>query len=92
MRRRQAAQYLREQHGVPASENGLAKAAVRGDGPPFSYYNRYPLYWPDDLDTHVESKMSPKVHSTSGLPPRDGVRRGRPRKTGAESSKERELT
>jgi hypothetical protein len=82
-KRRRAAAYLRETYGVPCSVNYLAKLAVSGEGPPFRYYGRYPMYDEPDLDAYVQSKMSPKVHSTSGLPPRDGARPGRPRKAGA---------
>jgi len=82
-RRRAAAAYVRDKYGVPCSENLLAKEAVAGTGPRFSYYGRYPIYEDPDLDAYVQAKMSPKVHSTAALPPRDGVRRGRPRKAGA---------
>jgi hypothetical protein len=84
-RRRAAAAYLREKHGVPCTENFLAKLAVAGEGPAFRYYGRYPIYEDPDLDAYVASRLSAKVHSTSGLPPRDGVHRGRrPRKGAAE--------
>jgi hypothetical protein len=78
-RRRAAAAYVRETYGVPCSVNYLAKLAVSGEGPPFRYYGRYPIYDELDLDAYVQSKMSAKTHSTSGRPPRDGVHRGRPR-------------
>jgi hypothetical protein len=80
-RRREAAAYIREKHGVPCTVNHLAKLAVAGEGPAFRYYNRYPVYEDLDLDAFVESRLSKKMHSTAGLPPRDGAkRRGRPRR------------
>lgn len=79
-RRSGAAAYIREKHGLPCTVNYLAKLAVAGEGPEFRYYNRFPVYEDPDLDAFVESRLSKKVHSTAGLPPRDGARRGRPRK------------
>ncbi len=81
MRRDKAAAYLREDRGLPYSKNRLAKDAVRGSGPAFQYFGKIPLYDPDDLDRFADEGLSAKVHSTAGLPPRDGGRRGRPRKT-----------
>lgn len=78
-RRKDAAAYLRNVKGVPCTQGWLAKLAVTGDGPPFRYYGRFPIYDNSDLDAFVESRMSKKVHSTSGLGPRDGAHRGRPR-------------
>jgi hypothetical protein len=79
-RRKDAARYVRETYGVPCTEGHLAKLAVKGGGPPYEYYGRFPVYTDVDLDLWVESRMSEKVHSTAALPPRDGVQRGRPRK------------
>ena len=78
-RRKAAAEYLRETYGVSCSEGWLAKLAVSGNGPPFRRYARYPLYDRADLDAWVQSRMSEKVHSTAGLPPRAN-RGGRPRR------------
>jgi hypothetical protein len=78
-RRKDAAAYMRKL-GVPCTEGFLAKMAVKGEGPTFKYYGRFPLYEDSDLDAFVKSRLTGKVHSTSGLPPRDGVQRGRPRK------------
>ena len=80
MRRVPAAAYIREKSGAPCSAGTLAKAAVKGGGPVYRYYGKYPIYDPDDLDVYIASRMSVKVHSTAGLPPRDDAkRRGRPR-------------
>lgn len=78
-RRREAAAYIREKHGLPCTVNYLAKMAVAGEGPAFRYYNRYPVYEDPDLDAFVESRLSQKMHSTSARAPCDN-RRGRPRK------------
>jgi hypothetical protein len=71
MRRDKAAGYLRDALGLPYTKNRLAKDAVNGTGPAFQYFGKIPLYDPDDLDRHAEEGLSPKMRSTSGLPPRD---------------------
>jgi hypothetical protein len=80
-RHKDAARYVRETYGVPCTEEYLAKLAVKGGGPLFEYWGRFPMYDDPDLDLWVESRRSKKVHSTSGLGPRDRIRRGRPRKS-----------
>jgi hypothetical protein len=66
-RRKDAARYVRETYGVPCTEEYLAKLAVKGGGPLFEYWGRFPMYDDPDLDLWVESRRSKKVHSTSGL-------------------------
>jgi hypothetical protein len=65
LRRRLAAQYVREQWGVPCAEKTLAKLAVVGGGPPFVRYGRAPLYDTESLDTWVRSKLKGQFRSTS---------------------------
>jgi hypothetical protein len=86
LRRAEAARHLKEKRGLPYSKGRLAKDAVRGTGPVFRYSGRIPLYDLPDLDAFADANLSMKVRSTSELPPREGVRRGRPpRKSGRES-------
>jgi len=79
-RRPAAAAYIAEKTGGRCSTSHLAKLAVKGTGPAYRYYNRYPIYDEADLDAYIESRTSAKVHSTSGLGPRDYRPSGRPRK------------
>jgi hypothetical protein len=65
LRRRQAAQYLRDKWGIPCAEKTLAKLAVVGGGPPFRIFGRVPLYDPETLDAWVGSKLSRQFKSTS---------------------------
>ena len=44
LRRRAAAEYLREQRGIPCSEKTLAKLACIGGGPVYRLFGRIPLY------------------------------------------------
>lgn len=44
LRRRPAAEYLREQRGIPCSEKTLAKLACIGGGPVYRLFGRIPLY------------------------------------------------
>jgi hypothetical protein len=65
LRRREAAQYVREKWGVPCAHKTLAKLAVVGGGPPFVRYGRVPLYDSESLDAFVRSKLSRQFKSTS---------------------------
>jgi hypothetical protein len=64
-RRRAAAEYLREQRGIPCSEKTLAKLACIGGGPAYRLFGRIPLYSIADLDAYAEAKLSKPVRSTS---------------------------
>jgi hypothetical protein len=70
LRRREAAQYVRETHGIPLQSSTLAKLAVVGGGPPFRKAGRIPLYETGDLDAWAASKLGPQRRSTSdcGVP------------------------
>ena len=65
LRRRAAAEYLREQRGIPFSEKTLAKLACVGGGPLYRLFGRIPLYTSVDLDTYADSKLGKPVRSTS---------------------------
>lgn len=65
LRRREAAQYVREKWGVPCAHKTLAKLAVVGGGPAFVRYGRVPLYDSETLDAWVRSKLSRPLTSTS---------------------------
>lgn len=66
LRRKAASEYLRETHGLERAPATLASLAVSGKGPPFRRDGRVPLYDPRDLDAWAESKVSARMHSTSG--------------------------
>jgi hypothetical protein len=65
LRRKPAAQYLREHWGLPCSHNTLAKLAVIGGGPMYRRAGRIPLYSIEDLDRYAEEKLGKQVCSTS---------------------------
>ena len=65
LRRRAAAEYLREQRGIPCGEKTLAKLACIGGGPVYRLFGRIPLYTRFDLDAHADSKLGKPVRSTS---------------------------
>jgi hypothetical protein len=65
LRRRAAAEYLREQRGIPCSEKTLAKLACIGGGPIYRRFGRIPLYLIADLDAYAEAKLSKPIRSIS---------------------------
>jgi hypothetical protein len=67
MRRADAARYVRENHGIPCAAATLAKLASVGGGPAFRRAGRFPIYARDDLDAWARSRLSERVHSTSGF-------------------------
>jgi hypothetical protein len=72
IRRKAAAQYLREHWGLPRTANTLAKLAVVGGGPIFRKAGRIPLYAPADLDQYAEDQLSKPMRSTSDIGEDDG--------------------
>ena len=68
LRRKDAANYVQDEHGQPCSPKTLAKLAVGGGGPAYRKAGKFPLYEPDDLDEWALAKLSPKVRSSSELP------------------------
>lgn len=67
LRRREAAAYIRSKYLLPCADKYLAKLAVTGGGPKFRKASRWPIYDVDDLDAWAQSRISPKVASTSEL-------------------------
>ncbi len=64
MRRKDAAQYLREKFGVGSSAT-LAKLACLGGGPVFRKNGRIPLYAVEDLEVWALAKIGNPMRSTS---------------------------
>jgi hypothetical protein len=67
LRRRDAAQFVRETWGLPCSPKWLAKLAVVGGGPVFRKAGRYPVYLEADLDAWAEARIGAPRRSTSVL-------------------------
>ena len=65
LRRKEAAIYVTTQWGVPLSHRTLAKLAVTGGGPAYRKAGRFPLYEAADLDQWVQSRLGPKIQSSS---------------------------
>jgi hypothetical protein len=65
LRRRAAAEYLRQHWGLPCSEKTLAKLACVGGGPSYRRFGRIPLYAVIDLDEFAQGKLGKPVRSTS---------------------------
>jgi hypothetical protein len=86
LRRKDAAQYIREVHGQPCSHKTLSKYAVTGDGPAYRKAGRFPLYAPDDLDEWATAKLSAKVRSSSELRGLQSDTRRQPAEVAAEST------
>ncbi|MDP2779847.1 hypothetical protein [Devosia sp.] len=66
LRRREAAAYLLDAHGVPVAVATLAKMATVGGGPAITYFGRIPLYARGDLDAWAGQKLGQPVASTAG--------------------------
>lgn len=66
LRRADAAAYLLDKYGFGAVQT-LASAAVRGDGPAFQKYGRWPVYTREALDEWAQRRISPVVRSTAEL-------------------------
>jgi hypothetical protein len=67
LRRKQAAQYLNDDWGIPTAASTLAKKAVVGDGPSFHSAGRIPLYSLDELDRYARAKLGKPRKSTSEI-------------------------
>lgn len=65
LRRKEAAAYLFETHGVPVAVATLAKMATVGGGPSITYFGRIPLYDLGHLDEWARQKLGRPVSSTS---------------------------
>lgn len=68
LRRKEAAEYVKNTYNMPCSPKSLAKyACVSSDGPPFRLVGRFPMYPVSGLDEWVKGKMTQLVRSTSQL-------------------------
>jgi hypothetical protein len=67
LRRNEAAAYIRDTFNMPCQASSLRTMACKGTGPAFRKGSRFPLYDVADLDAWAQSKLSPKVRSTSEL-------------------------
>jgi hypothetical protein len=67
LRRNEAAAYIRARYNLPCEASSLRTMACRGTGPAYRKGSRFPLYDVADLDAWAQSKLSPKVRSTSEL-------------------------
>jgi hypothetical protein len=73
LRRRQAAEYLKDRFGF-GSERTLAKLACIGGGPEFRSAGRIPLYDRASLDAWAQAKIGPLRKSTSDVGRGSGAR------------------
>lgn len=64
LRRVAAAEYLREQYGIPCAKQTLAKYAVVGGGPVYRLAGRFPVYAMEDLDAWAQSRLSEPMRAT----------------------------
>lgn len=65
LRRKEAADYIRERFAVPCSRQTLAKYAVAGTGPAYRMAGRFPIYATEDLDRWAAERFSRLMRSTS---------------------------
>jgi hypothetical protein len=65
LRRKAAADYIRDAHGQLVAARTLAKLASLGGGPAFRKAGKFPLYEPDDLDAWALARLSSKVFRSS---------------------------
>jgi hypothetical protein len=67
LRRCKAAEYIRENWGIPCEPRTLAKLMTVGGGPLVRKAGRIPLYEKSDLDAWASARLSAKVRSSSEL-------------------------
>jgi hypothetical protein len=67
LRRNEGAAYIRDTYNLPCQASSLRTMACKGTGPAYRKGSRFPLYDVADLDAWAQSKLSPKVRSTSEL-------------------------
>ena len=65
LRRKEAARYLREVHGIPMQPSTLAKLFCIGGGPPAHVMGRFPLYPRVELDAWANKRLGRLRASTS---------------------------
>jgi hypothetical protein len=67
LRRKEAANFVRQTWGIPCAPQTLAKLAVIGGGPVFRKAGRFPLYSREDLNRWAEAKIGRPQNSTSDV-------------------------
>lgn len=65
--RKEAADYLTDERGLPISKNTLQKMACIGGGPPYRVFGARSVYTAGDLDAWADSKLTAPRRSTSEL-------------------------
>jgi hypothetical protein len=65
--RREASEYLLNEHGIRRKPKTLAKDVIYGTGPRYRKDGRAVVYDVVDLDAFAESRLSGPVRSTSEL-------------------------
>ena len=65
LRRREASLYLKNVRGVDCASSTLAKLFCVGGGPCVHKVGRFPCYDPADLDEWAQSRIGPKLRSSS---------------------------
>jgi hypothetical protein len=78
LRRKAAAEYIRNMHGQPCAAKTLARLGSQGGGPPFRKVGRFPLYEPDDLDEWALARLSRKVFRAAEIKASGKRQRKRP--------------
>jgi hypothetical protein len=63
--RKQAADFLTEELGLPVTHKTLTKWASVGGGPDYQIFGKYAVYTPDNLITWATAKLSAVRGSTS---------------------------
>jgi hypothetical protein len=64
LRRKAAAEYLKDKYGVGSTAT-LSKLATLGGGPVFQKLGRIPVYLPNDLDAWARGRITGPHQSTS---------------------------
>lgn len=64
-RRREAAQFLRDNFAAPTSSAHLAKLAVIGGGPAYHKFSRFPIYRESDLVSWANAMLGQPQNCTS---------------------------
>lgn len=60
MRRAQAAEYLRDAHGLPVTEKTLSNRCASGLGPRPEYFGSIPFYRREVLDAWAQAAFTPE--------------------------------
>jgi hypothetical protein len=63
--RKQAADFLTEELGLPITHKTLTKVASVGGGPQYQLFGKYAVYTPSNLTTWAMAKLSAVRGSTS---------------------------